>query len=231
MRNEKEKYEEYRSLKRKGIVAICIIVAVIGLCVFFYLKGKQDKDKNLISSAVDSVEEAVLGQDGKVYTVTETSLEEVVTTGKLYTAEYPYNGYTAVYDEEAGDGTIKYYVAYRGMVKAGIDVSKIQVTLEKDSNRIIVRLPEVEIEEPVVDSGRMQYIFTKKKYETETVTQEAYKKAIEDLKEKVNADDSIVATATESAKAAEKALIEPWVNQVDSDRQYEVIVLGYGEEE
>ena len=89
----------------------------------------------------------------------------------------------------------------------------------------------MEIEEPVVDSGRMQYIFTKKKYETETVTQEAYKKAIEDLKEKVNADDSIVATATESAKAAEKALIEPWVNQVDSDRQYEVIVLGYGEEE
>lgn len=75
-----------------------------------------------------------------------------------------------MYDE---DGSIKYYVAYEGTVKAGIDVTRITVEIDEDAD--------------------------------------------------------IRACALESAKAAERALIEPWVNQIEVGRTYTVRVLGYGE--
>ena len=168
------------------------------------------------------------GEEGEVTTVTESILEETVRKGSLYTAEYPYNGYTAVYEED--QKTVKYYVAYEGTVKAGIDVRKIEVSLEEDTNTIFIRLPKAVVTEPRVNPGTMEYIFEDEKYNTETVAQEAYRAACEDLAERVQGDANIRANAEESAKAAEKALVEPWVNQINDGKEYKVKVLAYGEE-
>ena len=173
------------------------------------------------------VKEAIIGEEGKVTTVTETELVEVVKTSKLYTAEYPYNGYCEVKNDE---GETKYYVAYEGKVKAGIDVSKIIVSLDEETNTIKIMLPEVEVENPTVDAGTLEYIFMDKKYDTETVAQEAYKMALADLESKVQDDENIINAATDSAKTAEKAFVEPWVNQADSSKIYTVKVIANGEE-
>lgn len=174
------------------------------------------------------VKEDIIGKEGKVTTITESTLEKVIKKNQLYTAEYPYNGYTAVYDE---DGNMKYYVAYEGYVKAGIDVTQITVSMDMNTSTIIIQLPKVQIEEPVVDAGTMEYIFRKEKYHTETVAQEAYRYAERDLADKVSKDPDLEACATEAAKAAEKALIEPWLSQIEAKKAYTVRVLGYGEVE
>lgn len=174
------------------------------------------------------LEENIIGEEGKVTTITESTLEEVIRKSRLYTAEYPYNGYTTVFD---GEGNIKYYVAYEGTVKAGIDVDGMTVRIDENEDTIIVRLPEVSVEEPVVDAGTMEYIFKDEKYHTETVAEEAYRYAKEDLADRVREDADIKACALESAKAAVRALIEPWVNQTADGKVYTVRVLGYGEEE
>ena len=213
-----------KNLKLKQVIQIiAAVVLMLVLCVaIVWIK------KYLFSGTSDFVEENIIGEEGKVTTVTESTLEEVIKKSQLYTAEYPYNGYVTVYDE---DGSIKYYVAYEGTVKAGIDVTRITVKIDEDTDTITVQLPEVLIEDPVVNAGTMEFIFKKNKYNTETVAEEAYRYAEEDLANRVKEDADIRACAQESAKAAERAMIEPWVNQIEEGKTYTVRVLGYGEEE
>lgn len=213
-----------KRLKPKQVVQIIGAVVLIAILCVAVVWVK----KHFFSGTGNFVEENIIGEEGKVTTVTESTLEAVIKKSQLYTAEYPYNGYAAVYDE---DGNIKYYVAYEGTVKAGIDVNRITVKIDEDTNTITVQLPEVSVEEPVVNAGTMEFIFKKEKYNTETVAEEAYRYAEEDLANRVREDADIRACAQESAKAAERAMIEPWVNQIEEGKTYTVKVLGYGEEE
>lgn len=213
-----------KKLKPKQVVQIIgAVVLIVILCVAVVLIKKH-----FFSGPGNFVEENIIGEEGKVTTVTESTLEAVIKKSQLYTAEYPYNGYVTIYDE---DGNIKYYVAYEGTVKAGIDVNRITVKIDEETNTITIQLPEVSVEEPVVNAGTMEFIFKKEKYNTETVAEEAYRYAEEDLTNRVKEDVDIKACAQESAKAAERAMIEPWVNQIEEGKTYTVKVLGYGEEE
>lgn len=212
--------------KKKLKFIIKIVIAAVLVAVFCILA--LFIKKCLFSGGSNFVEENIIGEEGKVTTVTESTLEEVIKKSQLYTAEYPYNGYVTVYDE---DGSVKYYVAYEGTVKAGIDVTQITVKIDEDTGTIIIQLPEVLVEEPVVDAGTMEFIFKKEKYNTETVAEEAYRYAEEDLANRVKEDADIKACAEESAKAAERAMIEPWVNQIEEGKTYTVRVLAYGEGE
>lgn len=208
--------------KKKWIIKIVLTAVIaIAICIVGLLIKKY-----FFSGTV--VEENIIGKEGKVTTITESTLEKVIKKNQLYTAEYPYNGYATICDE---DGNVKYYVAYEGTVKAGIDVTGITVSMDENTNTIIVRLPKVQIEEPVVNAGTMEYIFKKEKYNTETVAQEAYRYAEQDLADKIRKDSDLEACATEAAKAAERALIEPWISQIETDKTYTVKVFGYGEEE
>lgn len=195
-----------------------IAVSIIGVLYYW--------DKRDTKPVSEIIEDTIVGEEGKVYTVTVSDLERVVRRSQLYTAEYDYNGCVEV---KTKDNKTKYYVAYEGKVKAGIDVQKVTVKLDEDTNTITVYLPEVEVENPTVDAGTMEYIFENKKYDTETVAQEAYKKAIEDLTNRVKCDRQIVESARENAKVAEKALLEPWLNQIDPEKKYTVIVMEQAE--
>lgn len=210
--------------KKKWIIKI-VLTAVIAIAIC--IVGLLIK-KHFFSGTGNFVEENIIGKEGEVTTITESTLEKVIKKNQLYTAEYPYNGYATICDE---DGNVKYYVAYEGTVKAGIDVTGITVSMDENTNTIIVRLPKVQIEEPVVNAGTMEYIFKKEKYNTETVAQEAYRYAEQDLADKIRKDSDLEACATEAAKAAERALIEPWISQIETDKTYTVKVFGYGEEE
>lgn len=212
--------------KSKIIIKIAVIaVIVILVCIAILLIKKV-----FTSETGNFVENNIIGEEGKVTTVTESTLQDVIKKSQLYTVEYPYNGSAAVCDDE---GNVTYYVAYEGTVKAGIDaaqvtVKEIDADADSDTGTITIQLPPVQIENPVVNAGTMEYIFKDKKYNTETVAEDAYRHAEEDLAERVRNDTDIKACAVESAKAAVKALIEPWINQT-GDKTYTVHVLEYGE--
>ncbi|MBP3204425.1 MAG: DUF4230 domain-containing protein [Lachnospiraceae bacterium] len=204
------------------IIILLILFATVVLVVAGYRLANRKRG----NVSLQTVQDIVHGEEGKVSTITQASLVKIVTTGKLYTAEYPYNGIAAVYD---GD-TLKYHVAYEGTVKAGIDTSKILLHLDEKQKEIIIRLPAVEITEPIVNVGTLDFIFEKGYYETETVGQEAYKAAINDLKSRVAADSDIASSAARSAKMYEKAFVQPLIEQMDPDTKYTIVVLEQGEE-
>lgn len=232
-RKAKDKAEGLRGLTFKqmkwtliGLLALLVLGILIGLRI---RKGGSGVESEIMQTLNDIADDAVYSQEGIVTTVTKSSIEKVVHSGKLYTAEYPYNGIAAVYD--SNDGTLKYHVAYEGTVKAGIDVSQIEVSLDEDTNTIIIYLPKVQVDDPIVEVSTLEYIFEDSKYNTETVAQEAYKAAIANLKRRVSDDPQIEKRAVEAAKMTEWALVDPWVNQVDGDVKYTVKVIGYGEEQ
>lgn len=161
-------------------------------------------------------------EPGRVDTITETDLKNVIRESRLYTAEYPYNSYTAVHDT---NGKLKYYVAYNGSVKAGFDIKELAIALLEEEHLIQIHIPPIEISEVTVDAASLEYIFANEKYHTETVFSEAYQAAYDDLKLKADANANILIAAENNAKRVAKALVEPWVNQLHRETPYEVQVV------
>ena len=229
-KDEKEKKDLFFS-KRLLLIAIAVLILVVSVILVLNMINNGSVG-NAVNTIVDDI---IIGKEGEVRTVSLSEIQEVVKKGHLYIAECVYDGYTAVYeepDEEAEDEEeekeVKYYVAYKGKVKAGIDIEKIDVSMDLSTSEIIINLPEVQIE-TMIDATSLDYIFMDDDYNTETVAQEAYKAAYESLNERASKDEKIVEMATERAKNAEKALVQPWLDSVDPSKTYTVKVLAQGE--
>lgn len=159
-------------------------------------------------------------REGQVSTISKSALEKVIEINELSTVNYTYNAIATVYDENAED--IKYYVAYEGLVTAGIDFEKITIDISEEEKKVIITLPEVEIHDLSVDMGTMNCIFMDKKYNAEKVSQEAYTASKEDLKNRISKENELFEMAKENAVASVKALFTPWIEQVDEEYVVEV---------
>ncbi len=159
-------------------------------------------------------------REGQVSTISKSALEKVIEINELSTVNYTYNAIATVYDENTED--IKYYVAYEGLVTAGIDFEKITIDISEEEKKVIITLPEVEIHDLSVDMGTMNCIFMDKKYNAEKVSQEAYTASKEDLKNRISKENELFEMAKENAVASVKALFTPWIEQVDEEYVVEV---------
>ena len=208
--------------KKRLIQTLLFVVAIISLIIGLRQLadfGSAGKD------AINDLTDTIVGEEGHVTTITEAELTNILKEQKLYTAEHPYNGYVAVPDGKDG---VKYYVAYEGVISAGFDTSKIELTLDNETHTITIRLPEVEIGSPIVDEKSLDYIFKDPKAETETVGQEAYKFAYTDLTQKSYKDAQLKAAAVASAKNVTQQLLEPWLNSGTGEK-YTITVLAHNE--
>ena len=164
---------------------------------------------------------ASLNKTGDLTTVAHASLQRIVEISELSTVNYTYNATTSKPAAD-GSGEKEYYVAYEGTVTAGIDFTKISIDVDEKDKKIIILIPEIEIQDIHIDMGTMEYIFVKNKYETETVTQEAYKLCKEDLKRRVEQERLLYDSAKEIAIASVEALFKPWIETVD--QEYEIVI-------
>lgn len=161
-------------------------------------------------------------KEGKISTISKSSLEKIIEINELSTIDYIYNATTKVYDKDGT--TIKYYVSYEGVVTAGIDFNKIEIVPDEEAKKVYITIPEIEMQDTYVNMGTMDYIFMKDKYETETVSQEAYKACKKDLENRIKNETEFIEMAKTNATETVKALFTPWIHQVDEE--YEVEVRG-----
>ena len=180
----------------KQIIAIIILAAIIAVVILVKISS-----------------------DGKFTVTAETSLKDIVKTSKLNTVEYIYNGVATKYSDNKK--TEEYYVRYNGKVKASIDFSKVEIDVKKRDKKIVVTLPPLFIEDPIIEND-LQFIFTKKKYETESVVKEAYPLCKEDINNKVKNDKFFKKSAEESAKSTITALTKPIVDTFGEE--YEIVI-------
>ena len=159
-------------------------------------------------------------KDGSLTTVSQSSLEKVIEINELETIKYTYNAIATKHTDD--NKSVKYYVAYDGTVTAGIDFKKINISVDNENKIVSITLPEVEIQGTEVKLESMEFIFTKDKYETETVSQEAYKLCKEDLRSRVEKEDTLYTMAKENAIMSVKGMFKPWIDTIDNSYTVEV---------
>lgn len=157
-------------------------------------------------------------KDSELTTVVESSIVKVAEISEISTMEYTYN---AVATKKNEKDKVLYYVAYEGKVIAGIDYNDIQIKTDKKKKKIIIIIPEVDIQSVSVDINTMDYIFKKDKYETETVTEDAYRLCIKDL-EKRTEEEKFKEQAKANTITTIEALFTPMIQAAGDGYTLEV---------
>ncbi len=214
--------QEYVKKKSKKplIIGLILIVIVVGV-VFLLIHSKQYlKNKEDVSEKVEEfVEEKVIGEEGEVTTITEAQIKDVFEISELQIADYIYNAVTDVCDS---DGKLKYHVAYEGTVTAGIDFDAIDISVDDENKIITITVPDVTIQDAIVDEGSLEYIFEKKKYDNEGVFKEAYAICQNDLDARAENEKKLLDLAKENARQVIEAMVEPWVEQINDEYTLEI---------
>ena len=181
------------------VVFVVVLAVIIAAGVFFFMSSSKPEPE----------------------IISQSTLEKIINVSDLSTFEAVYNGIAKVENEEDPE-EIDYYVSYDAKVKAGIDFEKVDIAVDNENKIITVTVPEIKITDVNVDIASLDYIFFNDKANTATVSEEAYKKCIEDVKNESNNETAIYELADQNAHNIIKALINPFVEQLDAE--YELII-------
>ena len=198
---EEKENPKSKRIKFKHIAVLFVIIAVIITALMIKIKIFNKKSEPTI--------------------ISKATLEKVINVSDLSTFEAIYNGVAAVANEENPEN-IDYYVSYEAKVKAGIDFELVEVEVNETDKVITVTLPEVKITDVDVDIASLDYIFMNNKANTQTVSEQAYKKCIKDVTKESNSTDEIYESARQNARNIGEALISPFVEQLDSEYKLEI---------
>ncbi|MBQ9123176.1 MAG: DUF4230 domain-containing protein [Lachnospiraceae bacterium] len=187
--------------KRKIYIGIGLVfLTLIFLVVLLWPKEKQKPEEEIVTTA---------------------SLEKIINVSELSTFESIYNGIARVMNEKKPE-KVDYYVSYEAVVKAGVDFQEVDIALDKDGKTIIIDVPEVIITEVIVESGSMEFIFENEKVNTETVSQQAYKACLADVRAESEEATTLKELAEQNAKNVIEALVKPFVMQLDAEYTIEI---------
>ncbi len=197
---EAEQSQKISKKKVTFLIIGAIVLAVIIAAGAFFFMGSNKPEPEIIS---------------------QSTLEKIINVSDLSTFEAVYNGIAKVANEKDPE-KIDYYVSYDAKVKAGVDFEKVDITVDNENKVITVSVPEIKITDVNVDIASLDYIFFDDKANTATVSQEAYKKCIEDVTNESNNENAIYELAEQNAHNIIEALISPFVEQLDAE--YELII-------
>ncbi|MBQ5592181.1 MAG: DUF4230 domain-containing protein [Clostridia bacterium] len=153
--------------------------------------------------------------------ITVPNLVEIISVSELSTFEAIYNGVATVNNAKNPE-KIDYHVAYEGTVKAGIDVEQIEIDIDKENKIIKITKPAVKITNDYVEPESLDFIFVRKKAETETVLGEAYPICQADLKKEIERETAILEIAEENADTIIRGLVLPFIYQFGNEYTLEI---------
>jgi len=182
------------------IAFLLVVILILVLVLKLYISTNVEKEREVISVA---------------------SLERIVNISSLSTFEAAYNGIAEIKDDKNAE-KVKYYVAYKANIKAGIEFDKIEFSIDNSDNTINARIPDVSLTEINVDIGSLEFMFVKDKYNSSTVTEEAYRACEADVEQESNQNNTIFELARLNAINAVTALLKPIIAQLDEP--YTIVV-------
>lgn len=166
-----------------------------------------------------------ISRDDAPEIITKSTLEKIVNISDLSTCEAVYNGIAKVMNEKKPD-KVDYYVSYEAKVKAGFDVERVELEVDDTKKVISVTIPKIKITGIDVDITSLDYIFMNDKANKSTVSEQAYKKCIEDAENESSSENAIYTLAEKNAKDVITALINPFIEQLDDDYELTVKIEG-----
>lgn len=145
-----------------------------------------------------------------------TTLERIVKSSDLSTAVFQYNGIVEIPNKK-NIKKIDYYIYYKASVYAGIDFSQVKFTEDKAAKTITATLPEVEIQDTVVDPDSLDFMFQSKKADNISVLDAAFTACETDIRQECTSESAILDVARLNAENAVRALTEPVMDSICKD--------------
>lgn len=207
--NPKPNEKECAKGNGKSWVAVGVLLFV-GMAIMLFRTGVLVMPSQ---GAAESEKGAVVNRVS-----TRFAVEKALAVEQLWTFKQNYQGVAKV-SETKKNGKVKdhYSVKYSGSAVGGIN-GRCSVSVDEDYKIITVTLPEASVVDIQVDFGSMQFMWNKSKYNTETVSAEAYKACVKHLKEIVARDTSLLESAKRSSIAQVESLMQPF------KKEYRVVV-------
>lgn len=210
--DDRELLRQILKSQKRYIILLALLIVII-ILLFLFARSLRKDSAGFADKIGDSMKNAIIGEEGRVTTISEASLKKVFEINELSTADYTYNAVARAYNWNYSE--IKYYVAYEGRVKVGINFAEIDIQINEEEKLIAITIPEIEFQEATVDPGTLEYIFKDKESQTESIHQEAFELCQQDLKERVAQEEELLLLARSNAMSVVEALVMPWINQLE----------------
>ena len=137
------------------------------------------------------------GDKQKVQQTTTSDLISIEEISSLSVCEYAYNGIVQ-YDDD--------HILYKSTVKVSADPEKIQYTVDEENKKVVFVIPELTVEQPVIDIDSNRFMDKGPALEIH----EAIKICRNDAYQRARTSDKLIASARENLKA----VIEAWYSSV-----------------
>ena len=145
-----------------------------------------------------------------------TTLEKIVKTSDLSTAVFQYQGIVEIPNQK-NLKKIDYYICYTASVYAGIDFSEATFSENKETKTITATLPEVKIQDTVVDPNSLDFMFQNKKADNISVLDAAFTACETDIRQECTSESALLSIAQMNAENTVRALTEPVMQAICSD--------------
>ena len=145
-----------------------------------------------------------------------TTLEKIVKTSDLSTAVFQYQGIVEIPNQK-NPKKIDYYICYTASVYAGIDFSAVKFAENKEAKTITATLPEVKIQDTVVDPDSLDFMFQNKKADNISVLDAAFTACETDIRQECTSESALLSNAQMNAENTVRALTEPVMQAICSD--------------
>lgn len=147
-RKESHKGERMRPLKAAKYIVIGIFVCAVVLGVGYYMGSRQDKAKQEELTAVVVQNQISAMSELATVTYAYTELGQYESSKDFYGVKVPFttNGFILTYD---------------GIIKAGIDMTKVEAEVDAGTGKVVITLPEAEVLSHEIDEDSVK-IFDEK---------------------------------------------------------------------
>ncbi len=194
---------------RNTVILVLVIVVLIFSVVLFGGKNTEDQIKIEAKSTLDHLSEK----------------------SDLETTKFKYSGIVKVCkskkcSKNAEFDEYKYFVSYEGYITAGIDFKQIDVEVDKVNKKLILNMPDVEIQKVTLNTNSLDRIFVEDKWDKPEVLANDTKICNEDLEKRSESDETIKQIARENTKTVLAEFFIPWIEIYDKEYSIEI---RYGE--
>ena len=199
-----------KSIKPVKTIRLLIVGILIGAVLlgggYFLGKSAGDGDKKEELSAITLQNQISSMSELAVVTYTYTELGQYESSKEFYGVRMPFT-------------TNKFILTYDGVIKAGIDMAKVKVKVDADTQMVTVSLPEPEVLSHEIDEDSVK-IFDEKTSIFNIFSIEDYTRFYADQKkavEKKAEAKGLLAGAKDQAEKAIRQMLEPVLAAASGD--------------
>ena len=149
----------------------------------------------------------LLNKLGKESITTSSMLTDAINISELSTAEFKYRGIADIFSDE-NRTKVRCRVCYNAVVKAGIDMQKVQFDVNQENKTVTAALPDIDIKVTIIDEQSMALLPSNADVGIDSML----KYSREDAEKEAQESTELINTARENLKATIEGLLYPILN-------------------